>query len=680
MRMNIAFPDLLMRRHSLWLLFFLLALVASILPATGWLTAIPGDLGDARFNSVILEHVYQYLTGHAPSLWSPTFFYPFEGALAFSDNHFGSFLSYALARGLGLTRESAYLVWFILGSSLNFFSMYYVLRKFGFSQLASAFGALIFAVGLPTAFKSAHAQLVYRFAVPLALLSFWRFFRQGRAVDIFWLAFWASWQFLCSIYIGVFLFYLLLASFIGWCLFGRRDWHCWLMRLQASWRFTSLRQYLIASVLSLTFCVAVLWMLYQYMSIGGIYGFERSPSEVRLMLPRLHSYLHAPLSLLYSSFTHGVSIPMGHEHQMFIGLFAGAFLIAGMVCVLRGQYPALGRVSLFSLAALIGGTLYVHGQSLYNLLLYIPGISSIRAVSRIVLVMLVPASVLVAIATENSSSLLRKYFQVKGVVFLGVVIAVGCFVELFFVNYYKTPISAWESRRDQTATLMPQSYDPEAIIYVSGDGVSSEVLLELDGMILAQERGLKTLNGYSGNVPVKGWEIHGPCVGFTHRLDSFKRFARTQEGSFDIGSVKKRVLVLDALGCETLDEIPHALARDIVKALEVLVFSGVNGEVNVRITNTSRETLPRRTLQGPIRLSWRIIPDQCGDYSEIIGWDPRMDFPGPLAAGHSIDLRISPELPTQQGSYVLQVSLVHEGVFWFHDVGLQPGMLKIDID
>ena len=55
---------------------------------------IPGDLGDARFNSVILEHLYQWVTGTAPKLWSPRFFYPFENTLAFSDNHFASGFAY----------------------------------------------------------------------------------------------------------------------------------------------------------------------------------------------------------------------------------------------------------------------------------------------------------------------------------------------------------------------------------------------------------------------------------------------------------------------------------------------------------------------------------------------------------------------------------------------------------
>ena len=73
-----------------------------LLPAVGYFTMIPGDLGDARFNSVVLEHGYQWLTGQAAQLWSPSFFYPFERVLGLSDNHFGSGWSYILLRTFGL--------------------------------------------------------------------------------------------------------------------------------------------------------------------------------------------------------------------------------------------------------------------------------------------------------------------------------------------------------------------------------------------------------------------------------------------------------------------------------------------------------------------------------------------------------------------------------------------------
>jgi hypothetical protein len=85
-----------------------IGLFGYLLPVIGNFTMIPGDLGDARFNSVVLEHGYQWLTGQATQLWSPSFFYPYERVLGLSDNHFGSGWSYSLLRSLGMPREMAY--------------------------------------------------------------------------------------------------------------------------------------------------------------------------------------------------------------------------------------------------------------------------------------------------------------------------------------------------------------------------------------------------------------------------------------------------------------------------------------------------------------------------------------------------------------------------------------------
>ena len=40
------------------ILIFCVGLFGYLLPAIGYFQMVPGDLGDARFNSVILEHGY----------------------------------------------------------------------------------------------------------------------------------------------------------------------------------------------------------------------------------------------------------------------------------------------------------------------------------------------------------------------------------------------------------------------------------------------------------------------------------------------------------------------------------------------------------------------------------------------------------------------------------------------
>ena len=107
------------RSNAICIGFFFIVLLVGILPPVDWLKAIPGDLGDARFNSVILEHSYKFLFEAGSNFWSPEFFYPFPGVLAFSDTHLGSVWSYVILRGLGLDREHAFQWWIIVGMCLN---------------------------------------------------------------------------------------------------------------------------------------------------------------------------------------------------------------------------------------------------------------------------------------------------------------------------------------------------------------------------------------------------------------------------------------------------------------------------------------------------------------------------------------------------------------------------------
>ncbi len=93
------------------------------------------------------------------------------GALAFSDNHWGTAWIYSIYRILGFDRYVAYDLWYLTGYLLNFASMHFVLRKLGYSVAAAAWGAFFFTFGMPTvAHHVGHAQLSYCFPAPLALL------------------------------------------------------------------------------------------------------------------------------------------------------------------------------------------------------------------------------------------------------------------------------------------------------------------------------------------------------------------------------------------------------------------------------------------------------------------------------------------------------------------------------
>jgi len=96
--------------------------------------------------------------------------------LGFSDNLFGSSPVYILARLFTEETDTAFQLWFYFGYVVNFLSAYYALRRLKGSAWAATIGSVIFAFALPVTAHAGHAQLHYRFGIPLAILFLTKFY------------------------------------------------------------------------------------------------------------------------------------------------------------------------------------------------------------------------------------------------------------------------------------------------------------------------------------------------------------------------------------------------------------------------------------------------------------------------------------------------------------------------
>lgn len=495
-------------------LLLMLAGACYLLRSNAFFGGVPGDLGDARFNSVVLEHLFQWVTGDARSLWTPPFFYPAQGTLAFSDNHFGSGAIYVLFRLVGLDREHALDGWLIVGSGLNLLAMYAVMRRLEFSVFPAAAAAFIYTFALPALAQEGHAQLTYRFAIPLAYLALVRFFRERSMVCLSQIAAWGAIQFYCSIYLGVFMGYLLAAASVAMA-------------------FPALRPSPVASppkparapdgvagplVVILLSATATCWLLLQYQTVSRFYEFTRSPEDVLAMLPRPQSYLLADGVHGYSWLSElARGLPMSHEHQMFFGF---APILLGLWALLGARNEAMGarrKLLLHSLATLlllVALTLYASGASFYQLLLSLPGVSSMRAVTRIVLVMIVPVAIMAAIGLEN----LQRRRSTRWLVTALAVLALSA-ETLSYVPAFAT-VAQWRERLAALEKLAEGAkFQSDSVLYVTGHSQEPFYLTELDGMVFAQDRKLPTLNGYSGNAP-PGYTWPNPCNSPVVRISS----------------------------------------------------------------------------------------------------------------------------------------------------------------
>jgi hypothetical protein len=511
-------------------LIFCLGFFGYLMPALGYFTMIPGDLGDARFNSVILEHGYQWLTDRTPQLWSPGFFYPFERVLGLSDNHFGSVWSYALLRGAGLTREMAYSGWFLVGTVLNFWICWWVLKRKGFAVVAAGAGAFVFAFALPMLHQEGHAQMVYRFAVPLAVFAAYRGLVHKDIAALVQAVFWCGVQFLCSIYLGVFLVYLMIAGLLAYAVvqavlgFSNGLTQSWCIEKQrlATWIWLGL---------AVSVGIAVALLLRQYQQIASDYGVVRPLDDLRSLMPKPTSYLLADQSQLTRWVGSSVA-PFAErpEHQMFVGLGVALFALLGLgaaFCARALSRPlrACAGGAGLTLGLLVAFTLMVGDFSLYLWALKLPGVTAIRAVSRIILVLLLPVAILVALGFE---CLLQS---VHGRVLKPIVILLALFVlaaETVWYQPHHAAVQTWLDRQKGMNSFIKTALPRDAILYVTQRQSEPFYITELDAMIYAQDHHLRTLNGYSGSTP-PGYAYPDPCLPADNRLEGYFAFRNVPE-------------------------------------------------------------------------------------------------------------------------------------------------------
>lgn len=507
-----------------------------------YLRSLPGDLVDSRFNNYLLENVYLYLSGTSKSLVHLNFFYPFPYILGFSDNLFGSAPFYLVPRWLTGRSDIAFAFWYSFSYCLNFFSSYYVLRKFNFDRAASIAGAIIFSFSYPVGAQSGHVQLAYRFGVPLAVLYFIEFLKNKSFFFFFVCMFWLVWQFYCSIYIGFFLLLILFAIFIsniGIILISRERGLAEkfedIVACFPSFKMNK-RKWLV-SFGFMALILSTLILFFPYLKVSEIYGAKRAYAEISSMLPRVGSYFLMDASWLWSPISNLIQgVPMRHEQQIFIGATSLILVIIGLLVGSRKRNGIEYCLISTSLGLLFFLTLSVAGYSAWFYLSGLPLASAIRAMSRIILVMLFPISYLSGLALNA----IPPKFKVFKYIFIAFLI-----FEFSTAKILSTPASKWRASQNEALKTIPDSLSKDSILFFAQKPGAYIPEHELDAMWAALQSGYVTMNGYSGNSPPAYKEDYGmDCYEALRRINSYSSLAhQSQLGSDSMDLIKRIVLI-----------------------------------------------------------------------------------------------------------------------------------------
>ncbi len=673
-----------LRVVGLFFIGFLLVPFAQL----GGMTMMPGGVGDARLNNYFLENIYQYLIGGSPSLVHFKFYYPFPYVMGFSDNLFGSSPVYLAARFFGGQADTSFQVWYLFGFLVNYCAAYYALRKLDGSVLAASVGALIFAFALPVTSHSGHAQLLYRFGVPLSIVSFISFLDGKEWKYLVISAAWLVWQFYCTIYIGFFLL-LILGVITGVYLVrmlwrGRSAARSELGAFAANWSGTPFTSKLILGAAILMLIAFLLLLFYPYVQVSDLYAAKRPWSAIAKMLPRMQSYLISDQSWIWTYLSRRFSdIPMRHEHNMFFGAVPVLLAIAGYY-VGRGRSGGLAFGLLSgAFATLVLITLYIGGFSLWYYLAQLPLASAIRAMARIDVVMLFPVAFFSTFAVDA----LKQRSGSGAKIILTVVISL-LVLEFSAISPSASEKTEWRMRLAAIEQRVPKNLPDNPILFF-GQVDDPFYADEIDAMWVALRHGVPTLNGYSGYKP-RGYLLRfgSDCSEIYRRINSYMAFVGQKDNAEMYSDLTQRMVPIGIDGCNPLGmlhpPVPSTLYRPYtVREFRKLSVSyrgtrNVSGQlyVDLNVSNANKFPIFAVSKRGtPVRLSWRYI-DSSG--RKISRWDDvRKDLPNDIPEHGSMDLSILLDESLASRASILEISMIQEKVFWAHNKGVPPLQVKL---
>jgi hypothetical protein len=470
---------------------------------------IPGDMGDARFNNYVLEHGYKYFSGKISEYWNAPFMYPYKNVIALSDNLLGTLPIYSLFRIIHLDRETSFQFWLLSLFTLNFLCCFAALKKWSGNLILSVTGAYIFAFSIFNIDHLGHAQVLPRFIAPLVFYWCWKFLSQKQLKYFIYAVLGTVYQFYCGIYLGFLLFYAILFLFIGYFIIYK-DWKFF----HQFKNLKTLRNYIFVIIAG---GILLAPIMIPYLHVAQTLG-TRSFSNVINSIPRLRSYFFTTQAPVLWRFLYGYSaftFPEFWNHFLFPGALPWlGIIVIPFIFISKKIKPENKRfiafVSISFLLAFIF-CLNINGFTLYKIIYYLPGFSSMRSVDRMITILIIYfilAFVFVFRELYHTSKIM------KWVVFCFPILVIGDnFIETWDIKGYDKAESQLKIQKIKKDIQKQYDAHYNAFAYIPVSAPEDEdlnkayVSMHLSVMLAAQELNIPCVNGYTGFTPANFFDF-----------------------------------------------------------------------------------------------------------------------------------------------------------------------------
>jgi hypothetical protein len=454
---------------------------------------ISGDLGDSRFNMSVFEHTWKWLIGVHPSLFDMPMFYPHRNVYAYSDYLMGFAPIYWFFRLITNDMHLSFQSWLVVCALLNFCSYFILSRRFfKLPVFWASFASYVFSFGVPRTSHLYHVQTFPQFYIVISAMGLLMWKEKPESKIAPWLFLTGGMMQFISAFYWIWFWVLILFFYAAWTITdpNRRS-----MTLKQIKTFD--RKHLVLSCL-FNMTIALPFLLHYIINAKelGRHGWV-SISET---VPRFYSWVfiakdHWQWTLI--PFKDLIKeLPFSSEHNLSLGFMTWLGCAFSIIWIWKKKLHY--RFLLIPIIATFLLTLSSGRFSSWVFITYLfPAGGAIRAVGRIQIFLLLFWALILTLYLAHayeSKSKIKKW--------LATILVIGSLSETVYTN------TTTYSRQHSLDRIQKSSdqITPGCNLTANPNGFFlKNVEIRLDTVLASFEKGIPSMNGYSGHDPV-GYE------------------------------------------------------------------------------------------------------------------------------------------------------------------------------